>query len=66
MNAHLLAVRKDHAMSRTPLVIGAVLLAGVAASSPLRRAGHALLLRTTGTVIRDERPSGNGGRGHAR
>ncbi|MGW3952296.1 hypothetical protein ACWEKM_15520 [Streptomyces sp. NPDC004752] len=44
-------------MSRTALLAGVTgALVALAAATPLRRAGAALILKTTGTVIRDERP----------
>ncbi|MER6523895.1 hypothetical protein [Streptomyces sp. NPDC001508] len=44
-------------MPRTALLTGLVgALVALAAAAPLRRAGAALILKTTGTVVRDERP----------
>ncbi|MGA6152271.1 hypothetical protein ACPEIC_02945 [Stenotrophomonas sp. NPDC087984] len=44
-------------MSRTALLTGvAGALVALAAAAPLRRAAGALILKTTGTVVRDERP----------
>ncbi|WP_306317058.1 MULTISPECIES: hypothetical protein [unclassified Streptomyces] len=44
-------------MSRSALKVGLCgALVALAAAPTLRRAGAALVLKTTGTVVRDERP----------
>ncbi|WP_411087316.1 hypothetical protein [Streptomyces sp. 061-3] len=44
-------------MSRTALLTGVVgALVALGAAPVLRRTGAALILKTTGTVVRDERP----------
>lgn len=44
-------------MSRTALLTGVTgALVALVAAAPLRRAAGALILKTTGTVVRDERP----------